>query len=330
MSIKKAPSQTIFRVCKNKDHPFLQVDKTPLRDKRLSLKAKGLLCLMLSMPDDWEFHRDNLLTFCNDKKDSLATALKELSRYGYTKTSPERGERGKIQRWVTSVYETPASLDAPKVAENPLSTRTGKSASGGKSASHSGARAAEDSTRTGFSRSGKSAPTDIDLNKYKHTTTERQVCVDFKNLLERATSLNVTTSEAKLKSWVDKYGNQYIESKLDMLQNAKSVNNPSAYLKKAIEEDWQPTQPKTTELPHPSKTVEETQEMLQAMEPTVDRQTAKKHFKEFKRGIDEQFRKVEQQRKEERAKYLSELHGASDDNRKRVQVQLQTATSALQ
>ncbi len=71
----------VFRVEKTKD--FTIMSNHHLRNTELSLKAKGLLSLMLSLPEDWDYTTKGLAHICKDGVDSITTALKELERHGY-------------------------------------------------------------------------------------------------------------------------------------------------------------------------------------------------------------------------------------------------------
>lgn len=66
----------VFRVEKTKD--FTIMSNHHLRNTELSLKAKGLLSLMLSLPEDWDYTTKGLAHICKDGVDSITTALKEL------------------------------------------------------------------------------------------------------------------------------------------------------------------------------------------------------------------------------------------------------------
>ena len=65
---------TVFRVEKTKD--FTVMSNHHLRNKTLSLKAKGLLSLMLSLPEDWDYTTKGLVQICKEGVDSISTALK--------------------------------------------------------------------------------------------------------------------------------------------------------------------------------------------------------------------------------------------------------------
>lgn len=68
----------VFRVEKTKD--FTIMSNHHLRNPNLSLKAKGLLSLMLSLPEDWDYTTKGLAQICKEGVDSIGTALKELER----------------------------------------------------------------------------------------------------------------------------------------------------------------------------------------------------------------------------------------------------------
>ena len=72
---------SVFRVEKTKD--FTIMSNHHFKNKNLSLNAKGLLSLMLSLPDEWDYTIRGLASICKDGVDSISTALKELEAEGY-------------------------------------------------------------------------------------------------------------------------------------------------------------------------------------------------------------------------------------------------------
>ena len=72
---------SVFRIEKTKD--FTIMSNHHFKNKNLSLKAKGLLSLMLSLPEDWDYTTRGLASICKDGVDSISTALKELEAEGY-------------------------------------------------------------------------------------------------------------------------------------------------------------------------------------------------------------------------------------------------------
>ena len=98
----------ITRVKKERD--FVQIDKFPLQDVKLSWRAKGLLAYMLSMPDDWQFYVNELHKHAKDGKDSTRSALKELEQFGYLVIEKDnRSSKGKFATNNYFLYERPLS-----------------------------------------------------------------------------------------------------------------------------------------------------------------------------------------------------------------------------
>jgi len=99
-----------------KDKNYTVVNNGYIFDIRLSLKAKGLLTMMLSRPDDWVFYMDELQIHSTDGEKSLRAGFKELLEHGYVKKFPIYENR-KIVRWVTVVYEVSQTLELPVLAQ---------------------------------------------------------------------------------------------------------------------------------------------------------------------------------------------------------------------
>ena len=83
----------VFRIEKNKD--FTVMSNNHLRNKSLSLKAKGLQSLMLSLPEDWDYSLKGLSKICKDGVDGIGTALQELEMHGYLTRRQIRDGKGK-------------------------------------------------------------------------------------------------------------------------------------------------------------------------------------------------------------------------------------------
>lgn len=73
----------------------------------MSLKAKGLLSLMLSLPDDWNYSIAGLVTLSKDGKDSVMSALAELEKFGYLKRTRLTNEKGQFQGVEYDIFEEP-------------------------------------------------------------------------------------------------------------------------------------------------------------------------------------------------------------------------------
>lgn len=117
-----------FRVNKNVNYTVMS--NHHLQDKRLSLKAKGLLSYMLSLPDDWDYSLKGLTTGCRDGIDSVRSTVRELEASGYLRRSKVRDARGRIVDYNYEVFELPQKESAEDVpvpapdspsSENPTS-----------------------------------------------------------------------------------------------------------------------------------------------------------------------------------------------------------------
>lgn len=117
----------VFRVEKTKD--FTVMSNHHLRNTELSLKAKGLLSLMLSLPEDWDYTTKGLAHICKDGVDSIASALKELERHGYLTRQRIRYENGRLGDIEYTIHEKPAGEETagalPK-RENPGQVNPGQ------------------------------------------------------------------------------------------------------------------------------------------------------------------------------------------------------------
>ena len=92
-----------------------------LRNKDLSLKAKGLLSQMLSLPEDWDFTLAGLSYINREKIDAIREAIRELEKAGYVVRSRERDDKGRLRGADYVIYEQPQqpALDLP-VLDNPM------------------------------------------------------------------------------------------------------------------------------------------------------------------------------------------------------------------
>jgi len=98
--------KTIFRVEKNKDNPFVMIDRRVIENPKLSWKAKGLLAYLLSRPDNWVVHFRDLVNRAPDKAHTVRAAMKELRAAGHVKVEAQR-EKGRVKQWVYTIHESP-------------------------------------------------------------------------------------------------------------------------------------------------------------------------------------------------------------------------------
>lgn len=101
----------VFRVERTRD--FTVMSTHHLRDKRLTLKAKGLLSMMLSLPEDWNYSTLGLAAICREGVDAIRGALRELEKEGYVIRRQLRGPGGQIQDIEYLIYEQPPGTGSP-------------------------------------------------------------------------------------------------------------------------------------------------------------------------------------------------------------------------
>ena len=95
----------VFRVERNKGYTVMS--NHHLRNKELSLKAKGLLSQMLSLPEDWDYTLKGLSLINREKIDAIREAIRELERAGYIVRSRERDEKGRLRGADYVIFEQP-------------------------------------------------------------------------------------------------------------------------------------------------------------------------------------------------------------------------------
>ena len=111
----------VFRVEKTKDYTVMA--NHHLRNTLLSLKAKGLLSLMLSLPENWDYTTKGLSCICKDGIDSINATVKELEEQGYVVRRRIRNEKGQLTSIEYTILEQPQHLDISEFQpkrENPI------------------------------------------------------------------------------------------------------------------------------------------------------------------------------------------------------------------
>lgn len=107
-------------VFKNKTQgQYVNVYKDILKNNSLSLRDRGMVVTLLSLPDNWEFTISGLSKIIPDGKSSIRASLKHLEELGYISRMQERVERGKFGNIAIEVHETPVSplSDFPQTAK---------------------------------------------------------------------------------------------------------------------------------------------------------------------------------------------------------------------
>ena len=102
----------VFRVERTRDYTVMS--NHHLKDGELSLKAKGLLSMMLSLPDEWNYTTRGLARICKEGVDAIGKALKELETAGYIVRRQLRGANGRITDTEYTIYEKPHRPEPPQ------------------------------------------------------------------------------------------------------------------------------------------------------------------------------------------------------------------------
>ena len=111
----------VFRVQKTQNYTIMS--NHHLRNKALSLKAKGLLSLMLSLPEDWDYTTRGLASICKEGVDSVCATVRELEAAGYIIRRRIRDKNGQMRGMEYTVLEQPQPPEqdpeeaAPKCAQ---------------------------------------------------------------------------------------------------------------------------------------------------------------------------------------------------------------------
>ncbi len=109
----------VFRV--ERTNNYTVMSNYHLRDKSLSLKAKGLLSLMLSLPENWDYTLSGLARICMEGKDAIRAAVVELEKAGYIRRSQTTAKDGKFSSNEYIIRERPVteepSLEEPSSAQ---------------------------------------------------------------------------------------------------------------------------------------------------------------------------------------------------------------------
>ena len=109
----------VFRVEKNSGYTVMS--NHHLRNRALSLKAKGLLSQMLSLPEDWDYTLQGLARINRESIDAIRQAIRELEQAGYIQRSRERDEKGRLRGADYVIFELPQPVPASvsPTLENP-------------------------------------------------------------------------------------------------------------------------------------------------------------------------------------------------------------------
>ena len=102
---KEVSDMAVFRIEKTRDYTVMS--NHHLRNTDLSLKAKGLLSLMLSLPEEWDYTTKGLARICKDGVDSICAGVRELENHGYVVRERVRNANGQLGAIEYTIQEQP-------------------------------------------------------------------------------------------------------------------------------------------------------------------------------------------------------------------------------
>lgn len=101
---------------------FTQVSNAVLRNVNLSWEARGFLCYLLSLPDDWSFSIKGLVKQTGATEHTIKRLVKELQIEGYVVLTRHTNERGKVTKWTWDIYETGKKVQMLKSPQVEITT----------------------------------------------------------------------------------------------------------------------------------------------------------------------------------------------------------------
>ena len=222
----------IFKV--NKTTNYTIMSNHHLKEKNMTLKAKGLLSVMLSLPQEWDYSIAGLVAICQENETAIKSALSELKRFGYLeiiKLMPNESKTGKID-YVYNIYETPKQEGKKQGLENlPLENQPlevlGLENQG------------QLNTNNKILNNKYSIINDINTNN-KYNTTEK---TPKKLIFGKYKRIKLTTEEYD--KLCNDYTKDFIDNQIKLLDEyVESNNNKNKYsnynlvLRKSIRENW--------------------------------------------------------------------------------------------
>ena len=115
-------SVSIIRIVKDKDNPYVMINKEVINNPNLSFKAKGIFTYLMSKPDNWTCQVPDIIKHGTDGKASVYSAIKELRENGYMIKQPIRNDKGVITQWEELIFENP-SEEAKRIYQEQVNRR---------------------------------------------------------------------------------------------------------------------------------------------------------------------------------------------------------------
>ena len=176
-----------FRV--NKTSDYTVISNYHLREKEMSLKAKGLLTLMLSLPENWDYSISGLASICAENETAIKTGLNELKKFGYLRISkifPNKKRGNKKIEYVYEIFEKPLKEDKrqkeQKTEEQTLESQVVENQGAENLPLESQAVENQGQLNTKELNTNKLNTKEVSTKEYIHVKNEfSQACEDIKN-----------------------------------------------------------------------------------------------------------------------------------------------------
>lgn len=215
----------VFRVEKTKD--FTIMSNHHLRNPKLSLKAKGLLSLMLSLPEDWDYTTKGLAQICKEGVDSIGTALKELERYGYLTRRRLRCENGQLGDIEYTIHEAPAETSressSPK-RENPGQVNPGQA----KPEQEKPEQEKPAQLNTNIQKTDppitKKLRTDLSINPSSDGDTEIRAGIDGSDLVDAYRE--IIRDNVEYECLISRYGKERMDETVELILETVAARRP--------------------------------------------------------------------------------------------------------
>ena len=94
----------------NEAGPFNRIARETITNPHLSLKAKGLLTLILGFPEEWDFSIAGLRPFLQEGRESIMSALRELAENGHVTITVRRSDDGRFRKYDYAFYDLPQTV----------------------------------------------------------------------------------------------------------------------------------------------------------------------------------------------------------------------------
>jgi len=220
-----------FTIDKNKENPYVMLNKTPLSDDRISWRAKGIWAYLLSKPDNWTVREKDIMNKSTEGRDAVRAAIKELVENGYI-LKTELREKGKFVGIEYSVFETPITTEntpVPPLPEKPSTVEMPLSVTPlpGKPSTNKPTTANPPHSNTNV--------TNKPINN--KTTTELPVSVVAPILKSTGDKLPKGIKPALIAKLTVLHGTDAVDRQLKNLKSAlttKKISNPAGWLTTAV------------------------------------------------------------------------------------------------